>query len=265
MSKIDMSARVIAIMAMENLFADTIIFEKEIKESCFEYKKNNDKYLVVSAQNNNKDKTYNFNFDKIDISSYIIVLICVDHDKFFVLQLKANQKKISLIKVTEDFRVNDIKVRTVTDTMFLDVDLSYWLRINKVLKNQYSRIKKVSKDKKTINGFDTAESFYKWYKNQHDRCYYCETSYVQLKTLFDKGKIKSTKFNETLHIEQLDPKKGYTPVNCKLACSLCNNAKSDLISKENYSAYFKKSMRNFLQDLSNGKIENITFQDVSSS
>jgi hypothetical protein len=261
-----LTARVTAIMVMENLFGDEVIFEKEIKGSYFEYKKNNDKYLVVSAQNNNKDKTYNFHFNQIDISAYIIVLICVDNNRqFSVLQLKANQNNISLLKVTEDIKVSDIEVETVMDKMSLDVDLSYWLRINKVLKNQYSRIKKVSKDKKTINGFDTAESFYKWYKNQHDRCCYCETSYVQLKTLFDKGKIKSTKFNGTLHIEQSDPKQGYTPVNCKLACSLCNNAKSDLISKENYDAYFRESMKNFLQDLSDGKIENITFQEVTPS
>lgn len=62
-----------------------------------------------------------------------------------------------------------------------------------------------------------------------------------------------------MHIEQLNPKEGYVPSNCKLACSLCNNTKSDLISKENYKKYFAKSMANFLNDLYENKIENNTY------
>lgn len=131
--------------------------------------------------------------------------------------------------------------------------------IDKLFKNQYSSNPARQK------GFKTFEIFYEWYLKEKNCCYYCGISATNLKSLFDSKKIDSTKFNATLHIERLNPKEDYSPGNCRLACSLCNNAKSDLISKENYIRYFGEAMKNFLNDLSIGKIENITFQDVSSS
>jgi ribosomal protein S18 acetylase RimI-like enzyme/5-methylcytosine-specific restriction endonuclease McrA len=126
-------------------------------------------------------------------------------------------------------------------------------KIDKLYSNQYSG----NSDRKL--GFGSFEAFYDWYKKQNDKCYYCHTTSTMLKQLFESEKLKSTKFNETLHIEQLDPKKGYNDSNCRLACSLCNNAKSDLISKSNYEMYFSKCMKEFMNDLYNGKIDNTTF------
>jgi 5-methylcytosine-specific restriction endonuclease McrA len=127
-------------------------------------------------------------------------------------------------------------------------------KIDKLFNNQFSS-NIARKD-----GFKSFENFYAWYLEQNDLCYFCETSSETLDNLFTSKSLQSTKFNATLHIEQLDPKKGYNPENCRLACSLCNNAKSDLISKENYRAYFSKSMKRFLIDLSDGKITNITYE-----
>lgn len=129
-------------------------------------------------------------------------------------------------------------------------------------KNERSKIDKLFKNQFTKDrqeGFGTFEEFYNWYKEQNDTCYYCHTTHDTLNKLFSNNKIKSAKFGATLHIEQLDPKKGYNKENCKLACALCNNAKSDLISKENYKNYFAKAMENFLSDLSSSKIENNTY------
>ena len=123
--------------------------------------------------------------------------------------------------------------------------------IDKLFKNQFNNKRK--------DGFGNFKSFYEWYIKQENKCYYCDTSSDTLKILFDSEKLKSSKFNSTLHIEQLDPKKGYNEDNCRLSCSLCNNTKSDLISKDNYKKYFKDSMSNFLNDLKNNKIENKTF------
>lgn len=128
--------------------------------------------------------------------------------------------------------------------------------IDKIFKNQYSSNPSRKK------GFGSFKNFYTWYVEQGAKCHYCGTSKETLKKLFDDEKLVSSKFNETLHIEQIDPKKGYLPENCRLSCSLCNNAKSDLISKENYDKYFSDAMRNFLSDLEQGKITNITFQNI---
>jgi len=121
-------------------------------------------------------------------------------------------------------------------------------KIDKLFRNQFTQKRK--------DGFGSFMNFYNWYKSFEDKCYYCGTSSDNLKILFDHGKLHSDKFNSTLHIERLNPKEEYSDDNCRLACSLCNNTKSDLISKENYVKYFSEPMSNFLQDLKDGKIEN---------
>lgn len=124
-------------------------------------------------------------------------------------------------------------------------------KIDKLFKNQFTEERK--------KNFGNFKNFYEWYLEQGDKCFYCETSSDILKELFDSKKLNSTKFNSTLHIERLNPKEEYSRENCRLACSLCNNTKSDLISKENYKKYFSKAMESFLNDLKNDKIENKTF------
>lgn len=124
-------------------------------------------------------------------------------------------------------------------------------KIDKLFKNQFTEERKKS--------FGNFKNFYEWYLEQGDKCFYCETSSDTLKFLFDSNKLNSTKFNSTLHIERLNPKENYSRKNCRLACSLCNNTKSDLISKENYKNYFATAMSNFLIDLQSSKIENKTF------
>ena len=124
-------------------------------------------------------------------------------------------------------------------------------KIDKLFKNQFTEERK--------NGFGSFKDFYEWYIKQEDRCFYCDISSETLKLLFDSQKLSSTKFNSTLHIERLNPKEKYSKENCRLACSLCNNTKSDLISKANYKKYFAATMSEFLSDLQNNKIENNTF------
>jgi hypothetical protein len=126
-------------------------------------------------------------------------------------------------------------------------------QIDKLFSNQFSG------NKLRNEGFGSFEKFYEWYEQQENKCYYCNISSKQLQELFSENKLCSSKFNSTLHIEQIDPKKGYNPDNCKLACCLCNNAKSDFISKENYKKYFAEAMSSFLNDLHKNKIKNITF------
>jgi len=105
---------------------------------------------------------------------------------------------------------------------------------------------KFTSDRKT--GFKTFENFYLWFSNQPKNCHYCKTSEVDLIKLFNnvfKPKKEAWK-NGTLQIEKKEPDKGYIPENCVLACVLCNNAKSDLITDKDFEVYFAEPMRLYL-------------------
>ena len=110
--------------------------------------------------------------------------------------------------------------------------------------------------KERLAGFKGFANFYKWHSLQEPKCHYCGTSQDELNELFERGLVSSKKFGATLHIERKHPDKGYNADNCVLACSLCNNAKSDMISAANFKQYFAKSVRDFVCDLLNGKITN---------
>ncbi len=118
------------------------------------------------------------------------------------------------------------------------------------------RTRFTSSDSERKDGFGSFKAFYEWFLAQKDKCHYCGTSQDELKRLFDKGAISSKKFSATLHIERKNANKGYNAQNCVLACALCNNAKSDMISEPNFQKYFANSVKEFVNDLLLGKITN---------
>ena len=124
--------------------------------------------------------------------------------------------------------------------------------------DEYDNIRAIRKrfTQKRKDGFKTFAKFYAWHSTQAQKCYYCGTAQDELNKLFGKELIESKKFSESLHIERKDSSKGYSENNCVLACALCNNAKSDMISDENFRAYFGDKMREFIDDLLSGKITN---------
>lgn len=103
----------------------------------------------------------------------------------------------------------------------------------KALRDRFNNKKSQAKEQFQFKDFD---EFALWYEAQGEKCHYCGTTQAQLTALFQSGKIESKKpsFTATLHIERLDSKKGYTKENCRLACALCNNAKSDMINEANF-------------------------------
>lgn len=176
-------------------------------------------------------------------------------DSIDVYKIKKDYKTISAFAAKQIF--GDINQTKKLNELKEEVKKSdKYQRIEKLFKNQYTS------NKSRKEGFGSFKTFYNWYKEQGNRCYYCETDAKTLKELFDNRQLNSGKFNDTLHIERLEPKEPYSPNNCKLACSLCNNAKSDLISNENFKKYFSIGMKAFLSDLHGNKIENNTLKNV---
>ncbi|EDP6893789.1 hypothetical protein IO400_001502 [Campylobacter lari] len=117
------------------------------------------------------------------------------------------------------------------------------------LRSKYNSLKNRNNIKEPFNGID---NFISWYKKQEKKCYYCEIAQSDLNNLFGDNKpINSKKraFNSKLQIERLDPDQGYNEENCVLACCICNNAKSDMISASDFKDYFSESIKKFYSAL----------------
>lgn len=107
--------------------------------------------------------------------------------------------------------------------------------------------------------FEEAKSFLKWYDEQNESCNYCEISQSDLYRIVESRNgnltlnLKTKRSKGTLEIEKRDPNKGYTFSNSILACPFCNNAKSNLISEEDWRKFFVPAMKNYFNSiLSNG-------------
>ena len=94
--------------------------------------------------------------------------------------------------------------------------------------------------------------FFEWYDKQERKCAYCGIEEWKLEKLFDfENGILGTKRGrgKKLELVRRDAKTNqYTPDNSLLACYLCNNHKSDLISEDDHIKYFAKPIREYLEE-----------------
>ena len=92
--------------------------------------------------------------------------------------------------------------------------------------------------------------FFEWYDKQERKCAYCGIEEWKLEKLFGNG-ILSTKRGRgrKLELERRDANTNkYSPENCVLACYLCNNHKSDLITEADHLKYFSKPIREYFEE-----------------
>ncbi|MCV3419308.1 hypothetical protein L8T85_00035 [Campylobacter lari] len=137
-------------------------------------------------------------------------------------------------------------------------------KINKDIKDENEKFGAI--DKIVEEKFKDMKNFAMWYEKAYLKiesksklkCHYCGIDEEKLKNLFENKLITSKKpsFNSSLQIERLDPDQGYNEENCVLACCICNNAKSDMISAENFKKYFKTPIESFYKDLLENKTPN---------
>lgn len=103
--------------------------------------------------------------------------------------------------------------------------------------------------------FDNPENFLKWYNKQKDSCNYCDITQSALHEIVKKrnGNLtlnqKTKRSKGTLEIEKLNPSEGYTYSNSVLCCPFCNNAKSNLISEEDWRRFFAPVMKNYFNSI----------------
>jgi len=112
--------------------------------------------------------------------------------------------------------------------------------------------------KKHKKGFPTKDAFLDWYskqiQSQRYKCYYCETSILDIKSLIEKGKLKTRKTRYSvrgpvLEIDRNINDKGYSPNNCVLSCYYCNNDKSYITDGDDYKTNFGESRKRYFRKL----------------
>ena len=98
------------------------------------------------------------------------------------------------------------------------------------------------------DGFGSFEKFLVWWYSKEGKCIYCGIDETVSASAF-VSKIIPTKKKAwqkgILQIERRIPEKGYIPENCELACVLCNNAKSDMISDVDFERFFSEATKNY--------------------
>jgi 5-methylcytosine-specific restriction endonuclease McrA len=103
--------------------------------------------------------------------------------------------------------------------------------------------------------FNNSEEFLKWYKEQNDCCNYCEITQSELYKIVAtrNGNLtlnqKTKRSKGTLEIEKLNPSNAYTYENSVLSCPLCNNAKSNLISEDDWRKFFAPAMKKYINSI----------------
>lgn len=94
--------------------------------------------------------------------------------------------------------------------------------------------------------------FLDWWISKMDadgncHCCYCGVSESTVQAAFREGLIHSKKpsFNGNLQIERKNPLGGYNRDNCEFACVICNNAKSDMISYDDFKKYLAGGVKQY--------------------
>ena len=96
------------------------------------------------------------------------------------------------------------------------------------------------KDISKINDITTPYKFYlsfcKFAKMLiEDNCYYCGISVEQINEISSGCKLYTKRpRGYTFEIDQIEPVKGYSDLNCEASCYWCNNAKTDEFSKDEF-------------------------------
>ncbi len=153
-----------------------------------------------------------------------------------------DQKRFS--EISKEYKLERQVVWKCYYELKIEFESSY--KIIRRLRNLFSKKKSLFGSKFQFNDFP---SFYLWYQNQGEICYYCKSEQFKISLLVNEGLKKNSlgltskrfdKRAQNLEIERKDSSSNiYNETNCVLACYFCNNDKSDYISSEEYIKFFQ--------------------------
>lgn len=139
-------------------------------------------------------------------------------------------------------------------------------QLYKQCKTETDEIQKVRNkftNKRVEDNNNDFKVFFDWYKQESKKgtCGYCGISQEELNIIFKKEKIlplkrlspstnKRKRSSGSLEIERKDSEgNSYHISNLILACPLCNNAKSNLISEDDWTNIFVPAMQKYYSKL----------------
>jgi hypothetical protein len=105
------------------------------------------------------------------------------------------------------------------------------------------------------NLFKNHDELMKWYRGFNETCEYCGITQYELNLIVEQrsGNLtinrKTKRSRGTIEIEKRNPCLGYTYNNSVLCCPFCNNAKSNLISEDDWRKYFVPAMKAYRESL----------------
>lgn len=109
---------------------------------------------------------------------------------------------------------------------------------DKTVKSTFIVLKRKVKDK-DIKGafFSDYDEFKSWYLKQYrsPKCHYCNIPQDKIEAVYwRKRPTKRPKTRTRLELDRKNPNGNYNPKNVVLACFVCNNAKSDIFTAEEF-------------------------------
>ena len=167
----------------------------------------------------------------------------IDKNEFLKLYLLDDKK---FEEISNDFRISRPKLS------------EWWNNRDLQLHESIQKSNQTFNNKKNNPDFSYFEKqgkrkFFEWYDKQLRVCGYCGIEEEKLRELFDgDNPFLETKRRrgKSLELERKDTEEGknvYDENNCILACYICNNHKSDLISVKDHMEFFAKNIRQYLE------------------
>ena len=224
------------------------------------YAEKDDEKVVIKSISKRADKKYRLLLKKEILekvkNNVNVIIGCVDDDKFYRLELEIKNFDADMeVLFNDKFEICKNKDSvTVTQKDMIDLNIESFTDYT----DNDRRINSLATADR-IEGFGGRDEFLNWYNNQEKKCCYCGVEEADLKKYFHS---KNTQYEDArqrgkfLEVERVitAPENKYSKDNCRLACYICNNAKSDFLSAESFEP-IARGINKFWNNYLNKKVE----------
>jgi len=207
------------------------------------YAEKDDEKVIVKSISKRVDKKYRLLLKKEILekvkNNVNVIIGCIDDDKFYRLELEIkNFDADKEVLFNDKFEICKNKDSvTVTQKNMIDLNIESFTDYA----DNDRRINSLATADR-IKGFDGRDEFLNWYNSQDKKCCYCGVEESDLIKYFDKEINEQYKWarprGKFLEVERVitapESENKYSKENCRLACYICNNAKSDFLSAESF-------------------------------
>ena len=206
------------------------------------YAEKDDEKVIVKSISKRVDKKYRLLLKKEILekvkNNVNVIIGCIDDDKFYRLELEIkNFDTDTEVLFSDKFEIckNGDIVKVIQKDM-IDLNIESFTDYT----DDNKRINSLATADR-IEGFGERDEFLNWYNSQEKKCCYCGVEEADLKEYFKSENTQYEKARQRgkfLEVERVitAPKSEnkYSKENCRLACYICNNAKSDFLSAESF-------------------------------